>query len=145
MNWVLVLLPALMLPVSLPPLLSFQTFAHQAATLRADPSHPALPAGLLVTMLTSQLLGLVLMAAIVVLSYFDWKTLRARGIAQPFPWAWSFLSVVYVVGRQVVVHARTGRGLAALWVFLAGYAAVTLVYLGIFASVFGTISTTTHP
>ena len=41
----------------------------------------------------------------------DARELAARGFVKPFPWAWAFLgSLVYVIGRHVVVHRRGGRG-----------------------------------
>ncbi|MDQ1512779.1 MAG: hypothetical protein QOC59_621 [Microbacteriaceae bacterium] len=60
-------------------------------------------------------------AAEVVLAVLDHRALKRMGIVRPFHWAWSFLRVVYIIGRAVVVHRRTGRGLAPLWTYLAVY------------------------
>ncbi|HEY2642485.1 MAG TPA: DUF2510 domain-containing protein, partial [Galbitalea sp.] len=64
--------------------------------------------------------GWILYAALVVVGWLDYRRLRALSVPKPFHWAWSFLSsVVYVIGRSVVVKRRTGTGLAPLWVFVA--------------------------
>ena len=47
------------------------------------------------------------------------RELKKRGVQQPFHWAFAFLtSIVYVIGRSVVVKRRTGGGLAPLWVYI---------------------------
>lgn len=67
-----------------------------------------------------QAMSLLSYAAIVVMAYFDWRELGRRGFVQPFHWAWAFLgTLVYVVGRSVVVYSRSGRGLTPIWVLLA--------------------------
>jgi hypothetical protein len=62
-------------------------------------------------------------AATVVLAYLDYRTLTARLVPKPFPWALTFIPgygfLVYVIGRSIVVKGRTGRGLAPLWVTIA--------------------------
>ena len=65
-------------------------------------------------------LGWAIYAALVVLAYFDWRTLRALGVVRPFHWAWSFLfSGVYVIGRSVIVHkVAARRGLTPIWVWI---------------------------
>lgn len=146
MNWVLVVLPALSLPVALPYLLSLPALLRQSAALQAHPTRPELVPGLLVGVLTSQAGGFLLLAATVVLAWLDWRALRSRGIVQPFHWAWSFLNVVYAVGRQVVVHSRTGRGFAPLWVLIAVYVVSTVGFGVVFVAVFSTVSTAIyHP
>jgi hypothetical protein len=67
-------------------------------------------------------LSLVLYAANVVASYFDWRELERRGVARPFHWAWGFIPSwpVYLIGRTVVVHQVSRRGLGPIW----GYAAM---------------------
>ncbi|MEJ1231120.1 MAG: DUF2510 domain-containing protein [Galbitalea sp.] len=68
----------------------------------------------------------------IVFAALDWRQLKARGVPQPFHWAWSFFILmvgfpaVYVIGRSVVVRRRTGRGFAPLWVFV-GLEAAALV------------------
>lgn len=142
MNWVLVILPVFALPVSLPYLLSFQSFMRQAMTVGTIPSRPVLPSGLFIGLLTTEGMGLVLMILMVVLAWRDWRALRERGIIRPFHWAWSFLTGVYIVGRQVVVHSRTGGGLTPLWVFIGVYVLVTI---GFFATFIGTFSAMNLP
>lgn len=83
--------------------------------------------------LITQLVGLVVYGLTVVLAFFDWRTLKLRGVERPFFWAWQFLSPVYVIGRSVVVHRRAGRGLAPLWVYI-GVVVVGFVVGGIIFS-----------
>ena len=53
-------------------------------------------------------------------AYLDWRELDRRGVPRPFHWAWTFLySVVYVIGRSVVVRRRTGHGSAPMWAAIA--------------------------
>ncbi|MFJ6678774.1 DUF2510 domain-containing protein [Microbacterium sp. NPDC091382] len=80
-------------------------------------------------------LDLVLVAFAVLFAWLDRRALRRRGIEAPFAWVWAALAFVatlgvYVIGRSVVVHRRTGRGLAPVWVWLA----LTLVGLVVFAA-----------
>lgn len=45
----------------------------------------------------------------------DARELSARGFVKPFPWAWAFLgSLVYVIGRHVVIRRRGGSGAGPL-------------------------------
>lgn len=56
-------------------------------------------------------------------AYRDFEELAARGVPRPFHWAWAFLSsIVYVIGRSVVVRRRTGTGSAPLWAAIASIA-----------------------
>lgn len=67
----------------------------------------------------SQLLNFVMYGITVALAALDVRALKARGVQQPFHWAFAFLtSIVYVIGRSVVVKRRTGQGLAPLWVYI---------------------------
>jgi len=73
----------------------------------------------------SALGGLVLDAALIVFAWLDWRELGRRGAPQPFHWTWIFTmfagagTIVYVIGRIVVVRRRTGGGLGVLWGFIA--------------------------
>jgi hypothetical protein len=64
--------------------------------------------------------GLVIYGLTVLFAFLDRRELAGRGFAKPFHWAWAFLESpwVYMIGRSVVVHRRSGRGLAPLWVFI---------------------------
>lgn len=67
-------------------------------------------------------LSWVLAAAMIVFSWLDYRELLRRGMERPFHWAWSFLGIVYPIGRSVVVRGVAGgRGLAPLWVAIAAY------------------------
>lgn len=70
--------------------------------------------------------GWVASALAIVSAYLDFKTLRDRGVPQPFHWAWAFLgSVVYAIGRGIVTNRRMGRGMVVVW------AAVAVIVLGL--------------
>jgi hypothetical protein len=67
-------------------------------------------------------------------AYLDFKQLRDAGVPRPFHFAWVFLgwvvgsaSLVYVIGRSVVVKRRTGAGTAPMWVAIG----VTVISLGV--------------
>jgi len=53
-------------------------------------------------------------------SFLDRRALLQRGVPRPFHWAWTFLSsIVYVIGRSIVVKRRTGHGMAPFWAAIA--------------------------
>ncbi|WP_277959532.1 hypothetical protein [Frigoribacterium faeni] len=81
-------------------------------------------------------IGLLVYALTVVFAWLDHRALTARGIVKPFPWPWAFLTVVYVVGRSVVVKRRTGGGLAPLWLFIAVYLITIVVAFSVFIVAF---------
>jgi hypothetical protein len=67
----------------------------------------------------AMVVSLVVGIGLVVLSWLDRRTLRARGVERPFHWAWSILSVlIYLIGRSVVLRRRVGGSAAPLWLFL---------------------------
>lgn len=72
-----------------------------------------------------------------VLAYLDAKELIRRGVQRPFPWALSFIpsygSLVYMIGRTVVVRRRTGAGFAPLGVYIAVF--VLMMILSIVVSI----------
>ena len=84
------------------------------------------------------LCGFAIYAFCIVFAALDWRELKARGVPQPFHWAWSFfvfavgIPVVYVIGRTVVVRRRTGSGVAPLWVFV-GLEVATFIVSIVFA------------
>lgn len=62
--------------------------------------------------------AMIAAATIIVCSWLDRRALIARGVPSPFPWAWSFFTLlgapVYAIGRSIVVRRRTGIGIAPL-------------------------------
>ncbi|MDR2998103.1 MAG: DUF2510 domain-containing protein [Microbacterium sp.] len=67
-----------------------------------------------ITMLLS-FLGLLLYGAGVLFAYLDHRDLGRLGYQRRFHWAWSFLTLVYPIGRSVVVRRQAGRGRAPMW------------------------------
>ncbi|MCU1414144.1 MAG: hypothetical protein JWN80_1484 [Microbacteriaceae bacterium] len=126
--WILVCLPLLSI---VPLLLTDYTAIGNAAIAGRE-------SGNIATSTTNPLIGLIgyaISAAAIVLAFFDWRALKRVGVIRPFHWAWAFfavigLGIVYVIGRSVVVHRRSGRGLAPLWAHI-GFALVYLVVVTI--------------
>lgn len=64
-------------------------------------------------------------------AYRDYATLGQRGHQRRFHWAWTFLSsLVYIIGRSVMVRRAVGRGLAPMWVSIALSVASTIFVIG---------------
>jgi Protein of unknown function (DUF2510) len=86
--------------------------------------------GFLITTLS----GWVSLGLCVLFAYFDWRELQRRGVPRPFHFAWVLLYIItYTIGRSVVVRRRTGRGIAPMWVSIAGMVASFAIgiYLGV--------------
>jgi uncharacterized protein DUF2510 len=85
--------------------------------------------------LTSTMLGWLLYGVSVWFAYLDRVALERLGYARRFHWAWAFLSsLVYVIGRSVVVKRQAGRGMAPMWVAIALNVAVMIaifVWIGV--------------
>jgi hypothetical protein len=112
--WVIVLLPILSI-VELFTLnlraLALGSISGGGASSLALYSNPAY--------LIGQLAGFLIYAITVLLAFFDWRRLSREGYERPFHWAWAFLSaIVYVIGRSIVAHRRSGRGYIVLWVYI---------------------------
>ena len=123
--WVVVVLP----------LLSYSTlflmdFGSIFDAMLYDPTNPSAMTQAMLTpaFLIAQVLPWVIIAAIVLSSYLDWKELSARGVPKPFHWAFSFLGIVYPIGRAVVTNRRGIGGMAVLW------AAIVVLVLGFIVS-----------
>jgi hypothetical protein len=72
----------------------------------------------------------VLYAVFVLLAYLDYRNLRRVGVVQPFHWAWTFLSsIVYAIGRAVVLRRRVGSGFGPLWLYIATTVIGTIIVL----------------
>ena len=70
-------------------------------------------------------------------AYRDHAELVRRGVPKPFHWAFVFIGgVVYVIGRSVVAHRRTGRGHVTLWAEIAIIVLNVIVFVVIMVIVF---------
>jgi hypothetical protein len=77
-------------------------------------------------------IGVLLYALYVIFAVFDYLALRARGVPRPFHWAWTFLgSLVYIIGRTVVVRRRTETGLAPMWVNILALVGVIVTIIAV--------------
>ncbi len=126
--WILALLP-------LTSLLSFfllDVEAIVAQSLASDPSDPfAIPAPTSGELLTNGL-GFAAWVLGILFAFLDWRELKKRRVDKPFHFAWSILlSLVYVIGRSVVVKRRIGTGLAPLWTAVAVTVLNIVVVLGV--------------
>src|SRR5687768_15333770 len=118
--WVIVVLPSLsIIPLFLWDLEGYmlRSMANPGAadaSLYRDPMY-----------LAGVLLGWVGYGAAVVVAYLDMVALRRLGYSRQFHWAWAFLwSLVYLIGRAVVVRRQAGRAGATMWVAIALNAAL---------------------
>jgi hypothetical protein len=76
------------------------------------------------------ILSLIAWIGFVVCAYLDERYLKRLDIYKPFPRGWVFLSsLIYVIGRSVVVIRQTDRGRAPLW------GAIVYVVLSIIATI----------
>lgn len=114
--WILALLPL----TSLLSFLLLDVEAIVAQSLATDPSDPfAIPAPTSGELATN-VLGIVAWALGILLAFLDWRELKKRRVDKPFHFAWSILlSLVYVIGRSIVVKRRIGTGLAPMWTAIA--------------------------
>lgn len=135
--WIIALLPLLSA-------VAFMTWDVEGFFRRAieDPRHAASAQFADPGYLLTSAVGFLIYPAIVVLAYVDWRSLTRMGVVRPFHWAWSFLTIVYIIGRPVVLRRRVHRGLAPLWTFLIVYL-VVLVVIGVkLVSAFAAIAPT---
>jgi hypothetical protein len=123
--WIIALLP-------LVSAVAFLTWDVEGYFRRAieDPQHAGMQQLTDPGYLLTSAVGFLIYPAIVVLAYFDWRALTRMGVVKPFHWAWSFLTIVYIIGRPAVLRRRVHRGLAPLWTFLVVYV-VVLVIIGV--------------
>jgi len=114
--WLIALLPLL-------PMLALLTI-DWGSMFRFDPNNPASAAtatfGIFLSpgYLIAVFGGFVIYGLNAFFAFRDYSYLASVGIVRPFHWAWTFLSsIVYVIGRSVVVGRRTGGlGKAPMWV-----------------------------
>jgi Protein of unknown function (DUF2510) len=82
--------------------------------------------------LAIQGIGLLSYGVYVVLAVFDHLALKSRGVPRPFHWGWTFLSsLVYIIGRTVVVRRRTGNGTAPLWIYIVSFVVTVVAVIAV--------------
>jgi len=87
-------------------------------------------AGYAVFGIVSWLLGLALWGLTIFAAYRDYKHLEAVGVVRPFHWAFAFIpyTIVYLIGRHVVLRKVSRTAGWPLWAHIGSYA---LVFIGI--------------
>ncbi|MFT4284415.1 MAG: DUF2510 domain-containing protein [Protaetiibacter sp.] len=87
--------------------------------------------GYLTFFLLSWLLSLALWGLAVFAAFRDYKHLLAVGVVRPFHWAFAFIpyTVVYLIGRHVVLRKVTRTAGWPLWAHIASYALVFIASL----------------
>lgn len=127
--WVVVLLPIL----SLVSLLAWDMTGYISATMNARAgrlgSASAIFSSLGAGYYASVGIGWLVYAVSVVFSALDYRRLGQQGFGRRFHWAWSFLGLVYIIGRTVVVRSQVGRGWLVLWVYIAVVALSVIISL----------------
>ncbi|MGO7983712.1 hypothetical protein ACC691_38370, partial [Rhizobium johnstonii] len=75
-------------------------------------------------------------------AFLDWRMLRAAGYERRFHWAWAFLgSLVYVIGRSVLVKRAAGRGSAPMWIAIVLYVVTSIVgIVWVFSQIAGALA-----
>ncbi|GAB2980601.1 DUF2510 domain-containing protein [Frigoribacterium salinisoli] len=128
--WLIVLFPL----ISLVDMLTVDYSAVVSASLE----DPTATSSLGLRDVLSSLLGFLLWGLTVLFAWFDHKALRQRGVVAPFHWAYAFIPVtlVYVIGRTVVLRRRVGRGSAPLWVLVGILVVTTIAFFVIVGSAF---------
>ena len=125
--WLVALLPLL----GIASLFLIDFSGYLTATLQ-NPNSPAAVSSLFTPgYVLSIVLGWGGAIATVVAGYLDYRVLRARGVPQPFHWAFGFLvlasaGIVYPIGRSVVVRRRAGGSMAPMYVAIAVFVAIIL-------------------
>lgn len=72
--------------------------------------------------------GWVIYGLSVLFAFLDYRELSRRGVPSPFHWAFAFISsIVYVIGRSVVVRRRTGKGISPMWVSIVSYVVTSVI------------------
>jgi hypothetical protein len=129
--WLIVLLPIVSVLLEL----TINYSAMMAASI-TDPLAIYRDPGYIATVL----FGLFLYAATVVLAYFDWKRLKTTGFDRPFHWGFAFIgTIVYLIGRTVIVYRRSHRGLAPLWAYIGVIVLSIIVSVIEVSSIVGTV------
>jgi hypothetical protein len=119
--WLIVLLP--LLPLIALAFWDMDAYMRNSVSSASDPFAQFKDVGYLLL----QALSFLVYAASVLLAFFDFKTLTARGFDRPFHWAWAFLGgTVYIIGRSVVANRRAGKALLPIWI-LIGVFVISLI------------------
>lgn len=143
--WLLALLPIVSVIISLVTLSSYAPYIEKVireSQSGSTSTNLAFPTGQGI----STVLDLLLAAVVVVVALLDYRALARVGVVRPFHWAFAFFtlltpfaSLVYVIGRSVVVHRRSGRGFGPMWlgiiVVAVGFIVVVVGFVGILSGI----------
>ncbi|MCT9821014.1 DUF2510 domain-containing protein [Microbacterium sp. W1N] len=123
--WIYLSIAASLLPVFSIFFIDWTPFLAISATQSpTDADVAALMTGFFAQTLLISVFSYAMIALSIVFAWLDWRELKRRGVARPFHWAFAFFALVisigvYIIGRTVVLKRETGKGLTALWVWIA--------------------------
>ncbi len=127
--WLVILLPYLAFPFlfALEPL-----FAASALESAGAPLSPEEQLAILLSpsLIAFFIIGFTAPWVTIYCAYRDWRGLQSAQLAQPFHWAWSFLTLsgypVYSIGRAIVTNRRAKQGMWVLWATIGVFVLVTV-------------------
>ncbi len=131
--WIYLAIAASFLPVLSVFFIDWESFfAASFAPVYSDSQMGTAMMGMVGQSLLISVFGYAMIALTIVFSWLDWRELKSRGVSRPFHWAYSFFALlvsitVYIIGRTVVLKRETGKGMTALWVWIASVAAATII------------------
>lgn len=112
-TWIVAVLPF----ITVPALFLFDFRGYFQASFQGD-LYPM--SGFMIGILALDLVSLAVTAFVIVSAWRDYRTLLAQGVVRPFHWAFAFLgSIVYLIGRHVVLRKVCRTPGWPLWVHLA--------------------------
>ncbi len=126
-------LVALVTLVSAIPMFFFDMTGYMRTLIEAELSGstggiPSGMGGYLVLIGVTQLLGWASWGLTIFAAFRDYKHLTAIGVVRPFHWAFAFIpyTIVYLIGRHVVLRKVSRTAGWPLWGHIAGYVVVII-------------------
>ena len=120
-SWLVALLPL----IGIIPLLVFDIHGYLRAALASNPHGMFASLGGYVILLP---LTWIAYGLVVFFAYRDWLSLKRAGVVRPFHWAFGFAgSLVYLIGRTVILRKVSKGGAGPLVVVILVYLVVMII------------------